>query len=143
MSLHCLSQGCLFLFFYKNPLITVAACGFRTSCNCYFHTSQDGWTSLLLVESAMNPLCALHQTFKLSHNDIKTDLWTSKDLLVLVLGQEINSLILFCEAAVSNRVYILSVLFLLHFHTILHTHTHTSALHCLTITFVPQIFPTN
>lgn len=47
----------------------------RTYCNCYFHTSQDGCTSLLLVESAMNFLVFLLFTkHKLSHNANESDL---------------------------------------------------------------------
>lgn len=65
-------SGRLFHFIWKYS--GVSLCGPWTYCNCYFHTSQDGCTSLLLVGSAMNPLVSLLFTKpKLSHNDHKSD----------------------------------------------------------------------
>lgn len=86
-------SGCLFHFIWTYSRDCASPCQLWTYCNCYFHTSQDGCTSLLLVGSAMNPLVSLLFTKpKQSHNDIKSDLCVSKDHLVLVPGQEVNSL---------------------------------------------------
>lgn len=79
-----------FIWNYSN--YSVSLFGPWTHCNFYFHTSQDDCTSLLLTGSAMNPLVSLLFTKpKLSHNNNKSDLWISKDHLVLVLVQALNS----------------------------------------------------
>lgn len=131
--------------------MTVCACGSRTSYNCYFNTSQDDWTSLLLDGSVMNPLILFCSSpnHKLSHNynnnNNKKQSVNFQRPPGTYSGTENNKPeLLFFKAGVTvTKSIVYHCFFFLFFFALWHNLTHTppSDLCCLKITIVPQIFP--